>query len=460
MRSHSSGALAPAHHSDFPPHREFRVEIRPEKPRRRGPVLFAICALLVVVATAGWLYYRSAAGARRLPPAIRTATAKVAPLEKTLRLSGLTVAGRFSTLLSPRLRGTRRGGGGARDFSQVLEMIVPSGTYVQKGEVVAEFDRLSMLNRLADYEASIVQSRANLKSLYARLEVRRKNYEQNIIRVRGQRDMAELDLKRAPILSAIQAEKNRLLYEEYSAQYEQIVEEAKFFEISERAAIRRSELSQDIWEVELDRARRNADAMVVESPMDGLAVVQVIRRGEQMGEIRAGDELSPGRPYMQIVDPSTIHVDATVNQVDVNQLRVGAPARVYFDAFPGLELPARIASVGWFARGGGARGSYVAEVPVRLALEKLDKRVIPNYSVSAEVVVDRIDDALTVPRTSVFSDPEDGSPVAFVRAPTGWEKRDLELGLTSNLAAQVKSGLNPGDVVAAEWPPDFPATTP
>jgi hypothetical protein len=42
--------------------------------------------------------------------------------------------------------------------------------------------------------------------------------------------------------------------------------------------------------------------------------------------------------------------------------------------------------------------------------------------------------------------------VAFVRGPSGWEKRDVELGVVNSIAAEVKSGLNTGDVVAAEWP--------
>ena len=48
----------------------------------------------------------------------------------------------------------------------------------------------------------------------------------------------------------------------------------------------------------------------------------------------------------------------------------------------------------------------------------------------------------------MFSDPEDGGPVAFVHTGSGWEKRDLELGLQTNVEVAVTSGLRAGEAVA------------
>ena len=53
-----------------------------------------------------------------------------------------------------------------------------------------------------------------------------------------------------------------------------------------------------------------------------------------------------------------------------------------------------------------------------------------------------------IPRAAVFSDPEDGDPVAYVHTGTGWEKRDLELGLRNNVEVAVTSGLRAGEAVA------------
>jgi HlyD family secretion protein len=202
--------------------------------------------------------------------------------------------------------------------------------------------------------------------------------------------------------------------------------------------------------VEFDRAQRNVDRMVVAAPIDGMAVMQTIRRGSDTAEIQAGDQLSPGQPYMQIVDLASMGIEANLNQVDAERVRIGQKARVLFDAYPGLELPAHVTAVTAFARSRGWRGNYVTEVPIRLQLDAMDKRVIPNFSVSVDLVLEQSGDAVAVPLESVFH--EDGKDFAYVRRPSGWEKRALKLGLSNHMAAVVLAGLNEGDRVAAERP--------
>ncbi|HOK45379.1 MAG TPA: hypothetical protein PLK67_05580, partial [Bryobacteraceae bacterium] len=79
-------------------------------------------------------------------------------------------------------------------------------------------------------------------------------------------------------------------------------------------------------------------------------------------------------------------------------------------------------------------------------------RVIPNLSVGADVILATEESEGIVPREAVFYDPESQQPYAFVKTPDGWEKRELELGLSNHIAVAVRSGLSEGDIVAAEMP--------
>jgi HlyD family secretion protein len=454
MRISTRGATAPVPlpEHEKPSGQPQLVQPEPESPRRdwSGWIFFGF---LLCFGLAAWWYARpDAQQSKRVAAVIRTATVRVASVRRTVRLTGVTAASRFSMLLAPTMTGSRRVHSHASgDFQQVLQSIAKSGTQVRKGDVVAEFDRIYMLTRLDDYKASVVQHEANLRSLNALLDVRRKNYEQTTIRYRGARDKAALETKKAPVLSAIRAENNQLNLQQYTSQLKEIMDEEKYFEISERSAIRRSELDLRVSRMEYERAQRNADALLVKAPIDGLVVMQTIRRGGDSAEVKEGDQLYPGQAFMQIVDTASLCVDAKVNQVDIERLRVGAAAEVTFDAYPGLTLPAEVVSIGAIASGGGWRASYVKDVPVRLKLRKLDPRAIPNFTVAADVLIEAAEGVPTVPRESLFVDPDDGKTVAFVRIPSGWEKRDVELGVQSPVDAEVKSGLNAGDVVATEW---------
>ena len=87
---------------------------------------------------------------------------------------------------------------------------------------------------------------------------------------------------------------------------------------------------------------------------------------------------------------------------------------------------------------------------MRLKIDQMDPRVIPNFSVSADVILSSEPNALLAPRECVFYDPK---PFAYVRGLSGWERRDLELGLANNVTVAVRSGLHEGDVIATQPPP-------
>ena len=339
------------------------------------------------------------------------------------------------------------------DFHLQLQKLVPAGTRVKKGDIIAVFDRQYMLTRLDDYAAAVAMHKANYEKSRAEIEVKRKAHTESVDAARAGLEKAELDIKTIPVLSAIQAERTRLAREEAEAEYRRRLEEVKFQRISEEAELRQAELEMREAEVELKRARNNAEKLVVRAPMDGMVVhLDVFRHGE-FGKVKEGDELWSGQPFLQVVDLSSMIVKAKVNQIDVEELRIGQRARVRFDAFPDLELPARVYSIGTVAKARQYRPDYVREVPVVLKLERTDPRVIPDLSVSADVIVEAAADEMpVVPRSAVFRDQPGGEPYVFVRSGDGWERRPVELGPGNHIFVAVRRGLEPGEEVAARRP--------
>jgi len=335
----------------------------------------------------------------------------------------------------------------------VLQALVKPGSFVKKGEVIGEFDRQYMLTRLDDYRASMDQVEAGMRILQSDLDVEKKAHTQLIEATKADLDKALIDLKTLPVQSDIDAEKLKLTAQEADARHKQLLGEVKLKEVSQKAQERVAEIERQQARIELQRAEANADRMLVRAPMDGITVMQTTLRGSEFGQIQQGDTLYPGQLYMRVVDPSSMVVNAAVNQVDVERLRIGARARVRFDAYPDLELPAHVYSIGAMPKGGGFRASYVKEVPVALKLDKMDHRVIPDLSVSADVVVAREGQVVIAPLETIFRDAGTGRPFVMLQRPSGWERREVDLGLVNNLAAAVRSGLRPGDIIAAEPPP-------
>lgn len=356
--------------------------------------------------------------------------------------------------------GSSRGSSGSSssmmgDFGSILQELIKPGTHVKKGDKVAEFDRQYMLQRLDDYNSGVAQQELNYGRMEADLLVSRKSHDQSILVAKSDVEKAKLDLKTVPVRSDIDAERFRLALEESEARYKQLLLEVPHVRIGEESQRRISQMDMQDSKLELRRAESNAERMIVRSPIDGMVVMLNIMRGTEFAAVQAGDPIPAGMPYMQIVDPSSMIVNAVVNQVDVEKLRVGAKAKIRFDAFPDLEIPGHVYSVSAMPKSSmsSARGSYLKEIPVRIKMDKMDPRVIPDLSVSVDVLVSEEEASAVTTLSSVFKDAQDGKSYVYVRGAKGWQRREVELGLANNSMVAVRGGLRPGEIVAEEEPP-------
>ena len=358
--------------------------------------------------------------------------------------------------------GGGRGGGGG-DFTLTLQDMAKPGSRVVPNQVVAEFDRQYMLLRLEDYKSSILLYEANMTKLKSEVELYRVQHAQTIDVAKAALTKAELDIKTIPVRSNIEAERLRLALDEAKARYNQLLSEVKFVEISVAAQIKNAELEMKAAQLELARSQANADRMLVKSPIAGITVMQQTFTGSEFRPVKEGDPLMPGFLFMQIVDTSSMVINATVNQVDAERLRINSKAKVRFDAYPGLELPAHVVSVAAVTKAGGFRASYMKEIPVRLKLDRMDPRVIPDLSVSADVVLESEDSATVVPREALQQEAKatPGKHFVYVKDAGGWARREVEVSAGNHILVSIRTGLKPGEVIALESPfhaaPDHPA---
>jgi HlyD family secretion protein len=397
----------------------------------------------------------------------------VADISRTIRVTGTVAAKNFAALMAPRILGSRNnvnrggmggfglagpgpggggpgGGGGGPDFNLVLVHLANAGTPVKKDDVVAQFDTTNQLLRLDDYRDSVTQYLNNIKKMIANLAATKEAHNQSVRAAKAAWEQAVLDLKKAPVQSAIDAENAKLTAERTEATYKQLVEEDALLLAQQAASIRVSELTKSQADIELQRAEGNVKKMEIHAPMEGIVVMGSIVRNGEYGQVREGDQVNAGQPFMTVVDPSSMVLNATVNQVDAENLRLGMKAMIHLDAYPDLVLPGVVEGIGAMAKTSTFRASYVSSVPMRIRIERTDARVIPDLTGSAEVVLAGEANALVVPRAAVVE--ENGNSFVFVQNPEGWIKRQVEPGLSSFLQVAIRSGLQKGEVVALTRP--------
>jgi len=190
--------------------------------------------------------------------------------------------------------------------------------------------------------------------------------------------------------------------------------------------------------------------MTIKSPMDGIVVMASIVRNGEFGQVREGDQVNAGQPFVTIVDPSSMVLNATVNQVDAEKLRLGMKASIRLDAYPEVELPGTLQGIGAMSKTSTFRASYVGEIPIRIKIDKTDSRLIPDLTGSAEIVLNTESNTLLAPRSAVFQE-ADGAYV-YVQGAEGWVKKKIDVGSSSFTSVAVRSGLQKGDVIALQRP--------
>ena len=108
----------------------------------------------------------------------------------------------------------------------------------------------------------------------------------------------------------------------------------------------------------------------------------------------------PGVPMISLVRAGSGRVDANFKETDLAEMRIGQPAEVKLDAYPGLVLKGHVDSIG---AGTGsefsvlpaqnATGNWVKviqRVPVRIAIDsKPDQPLIAGLSATVTVNVKR-----------------------------------------------------------------------
>jgi HlyD family secretion protein len=307
--------------------------------------------------------------------------------------------------------------------------------------------------------ADVVEAQANLEKRRAELAIALETARQQLRIAEGDFGKAGLDLRTAEVRSQIEADILRLAAQETEATFRQKKFEVEQMEKSHQAELRGLEFVVREKELDLKRGEINADRMAIRSPIPGTVVMMTIFRGPgQFSQVTLGDELRPGTYFMQIVDPSTMVLEASFNQSDTQLLRVGQKTEVRLDAYPDKFWPGRLVSVGasTAASGAGMRGpmagtgNYVRNVPVVVAIEATSREIIPDLSGSADVVLGTDEDVLLVPREAVVHENE--QTVVYVAEGERPRRQPVELGAGSDTQVVVLDGVKEGDLLVISPP--------
>ncbi|MBC7926482.1 MAG: efflux RND transporter periplasmic adaptor subunit [Bryobacteraceae bacterium] len=424
------------------------VPTPPTPPAAAGPVkMWAVWVilLLVIAGLISYLYSRRASARKAASSAavvVKTATVMPADIRQTMRVTGQTAATTYSSVTAPMMRGPDA------NREMILMSVAQPGSWVKKGTLVARIDAQSILDHIDDLNDTIETATGDIRKRRAEQSIEMENLLQSLRLAKSDFDKSSLEYKGSETQTDIQRQLLKLNVDEADARYKELQSDVSHKKAAQAAEIRILELTLLRHTRHRDRHKRDAQAFEVHASMDGLVVMQQIWRGNEMGQVQQGDRVSPGQPFMKVVNTSFMQVEGTVNQTESSEFRIGQTARIKLDAFPGLEFDGRVHSIGALANGGWRNSYFVRTVPIRLDIIGKDPRLIPDLSAAADVLIATESAKTVVPLAAVRE--EDGKAIVQVKSGEGWERRQVVAGLRDSMQVVIASGLRAGEIIRIE----------
>jgi multidrug efflux pump subunit AcrA (membrane-fusion protein) len=331
-------------------------------------------------------------------------------------------------------------------YQMKISSLVPEGTVVHAGEVVAELDRsgiaaksseVSLALQKAEAQATqamldstlaLAQAREEIRTLTYAVEEKRIAKEQARYEAPSVRRQAEIDLEKA----------------------ERALEQAKTNSVTKRrqAEAKMQEVSTDVERQRnmLKLVSEVMEGFTIKAPESGMVIYEKEWNGKKKV---AGSQVTPWDPTVATLpDLARMESVTFVNEIDVRKIASGQSVMIALDSDPSKRLTGTVTAV---ANVGEQRPNTDAKVfEVKITIAESDTTLRPGMTTSNAIVTTTIGGSLSIPLEAVFN--EEDVPYVYKRDGRRIVRQEIEGGVMNDNAIVVLRGVEKGDEVLLSAP--------
>ena len=383
-----------------------------------------LVAIVVAVLGAGAAI---AIAVTRLPErgsAVPTARVSKQPLNLTVHAVGELRAGRTVTLVTPPV------GPGALRIVNVIQTGMP----VKKDDVVMEFDPADQQFALEQAKSEVAEAEQEVAKMAADAAVQRAQDDVALLTAKFDVRRAELDVMGNEFIAAVTAQKNVLSLEEAQRRLAQLNEDVKSRAANNQASMAVAQEKRQKATLAMQRAQQVIESLVMKAPFDGVVSLKENRNvggpmywGMVLPELRAGDQVFPGQPVVDVIEAGRMELRAKIDENDRGNLTEGQKASVFVDALPGETFIAKVGTLSGLASRQNWYDSATTgrTFDVTFSFDKPDPRF--KAGVSARMIIEgkQLTGTLHAPRQAVFA--KAGKNHVFLKVGERFEEREVKV---------------------------------
>jgi RND family efflux transporter MFP subunit len=299
---------------------------------------------------------------------------------------------------------------------RIVTLPVREGDEVIKGDILATLDSEELGVQMEEAEANLEKAKLNLKH-------KQELYEKDVIDLQRRQE-----LFKGKLISPSQLddeEKNLVI-----AQLE--LDRAK------------SELEVGKKKVRLATIRFNEST--IRAPISGTVIDKIADLGEMLFPMKTMEGKS-GSAVVTLANLKIMNVEIDINEDDLEKIRLGKPALINPDSFPGRTYKGEVIEISPMAD----RQKNV--VPIKVRVHNPDKFLKPDMSAKVTFQEKAADQAslkavIQVPRTAVAD--KNGRNIVFVFEGDQPREREVQLGKVEGEYVTIEKGLVDGEKIVVE----------
>jgi HlyD family secretion protein len=354
--------------------------------------------------------------------------------------SGEIQAASGDVIMSPRIGGSLK-----------ILYLYPEGGQVDVGDLVLQFDPSDFEKSMLDREGQLEEATMDYSKSKAQRDQKLADLRRTIQRQEAQSRLAQLNFQRTELESPVERERARIELEKAERSMKEARQDSIAQEVVNRVDMMGQQRRIDSRQERFDEAERDYGRTSVFATRPGIVVYRKIwKRGtDEQTKVTVGDEVWGGRALMDIPDLSDMQVLCLIGEMDIKQMSIGQRALIRLDAFPGPVFHGEVVSLAPMASPQpGAPDIHVFEMA--LNIDEQDDRLRPGMSAEVEVILQTLEEVLSVPLDAVFR--VDGKDIVYRKDGRSLDPVEVQLGPRNAISVVIESGLAEGDEIALRDP--------
>ena len=186
------------------------------------------------------------------------------------------------------------------------------------------------------------------------------------------------------------------------------------------------------------------------APVSGIALKPLQLSGKEDGfEASIGENVTENQNILTIGNSENLEVKGSLNQEEINQIKINTPVRITSDAFTGVTLDGVIDSISRLAsENDSSQPSFPFLVKLNSIPDKERKLMRIGIMVEIQLEVYRNEKAIVIPLAAIYQ--EKGKDYVWLRKDKEVRKHYVIRGPALPDGIVIEKGLNDGDIVRVD----------